>query len=213
VTTVEVLFGLLGLAAVGSALLVVTTSRLVHAALWLVVTLGALAGCYLLLAAEFVAWVQVLIYVGAVVVLLLFALMLTRAPTGAEAGTTTPNQPLAAIVSVLVAAALCATVVAGFRDVRLDLDETVVGSATSTGEAIFTSWVLPFEVLSVLLVAALVGAIVLSRSAERPGPGPGPGSVRGDPAPDLADRGHPAPETDRTAAAHNRAGDHDEEAG
>jgi NADH-quinone oxidoreductase subunit J len=114
-------------------------------------------------------------------------------------------------VSVLVAAALCATVVAGFRDVRLDLDETVVGSATSTGEAIFTSWVLPFEVLSVLLVAALVGAIVLSRSAERPGPGPG--SVRGDPAPDLADRGHPAPETDRTAAAHNRAGDHDEEAG
>ena len=71
-----------GVVAVGSAFLVVTTQHLVHAALWLVVTLGAVAGCYLLLTAEFVAWVQVLIYVGAVVVLLLFALMLTRAPIG-----------------------------------------------------------------------------------------------------------------------------------
>jgi len=82
VSVVEVLFGLLGLMALGSALLVVTTRHLVHAALWLVVTLGSIAGCYLLLSAEFVAWVQVLIYVGAVVVLLLFGLMLTRAPIG-----------------------------------------------------------------------------------------------------------------------------------
>jgi NADH-quinone oxidoreductase subunit J len=163
-TTVEVLFGLLGLVAVGSAVLVVTTTRLVHAALWLVVTLGALAGCYLLLAAEFVAWVQVLIYVGAVVVLLLFALMLTRAPTGAEAGTTTPNRPLAAVVALAVAASLVTVLVAGFHDVSIDLDRSVVGSAGTTGEAIFTAWVLPFEVLSVLLLAALVGAIVLSGS-------------------------------------------------
>ena len=81
-TAVEVLFGLLGVVAVGSAVLVVTTRQLVHAALWLVVTLGSIAGLYLLLSAEFVAWVQVLIYVGAVVVLLLFGLMLTRAPIG-----------------------------------------------------------------------------------------------------------------------------------
>ncbi|MDQ1625502.1 MAG: NADH-quinone oxidoreductase subunit, partial [Actinomycetota bacterium] len=76
-SVVEVLFVLLGIVAVGSALLVVTTNQLVHAALWLVVCLGSVAGCYLLLSAEFVAWVQVLIYVGAVVVLLLFGLMLT----------------------------------------------------------------------------------------------------------------------------------------
>jgi len=82
VTVVEVLFLLLGLVTVGSALLVVTTRTMVHAALWLVVTLGAVAGIFLLLAAEFLAWVQILIYVGAVVVLLLFALMLTKAPTG-----------------------------------------------------------------------------------------------------------------------------------
>jgi NADH-quinone oxidoreductase subunit J len=163
VTAVEVLFLLLGAVAVGSALLVVTTARLVHSALWLVVTLGALAGCYLLLAAEFVAWVQVLIYVGAVVVLLLFALMLTRAPTGPQLGATTGNRVVAAVVAAAVAAVLVTTVVAGFGATRVSLRDTLLGSAANTGEAIFRYWVLPFEVLSVLLLAALVGAIALSR--------------------------------------------------
>ena len=77
-TGLDIIFGLLGLVAIGSALLVVTTRQIVHAGLWLVVSLGAVAGCFLLMSAEFVAWMQVLIYVGAVVVLLLFGLMLTR---------------------------------------------------------------------------------------------------------------------------------------
>ena len=160
---VEAIFVLLSLVALGSALLVVTTAHLVHAALWLVVTLGSVAGIFLVLAAEFVAWVQVLIYVGAVVVLLLFALMLTRAPTGRQPDLTVRRALPAALVAGLVGMLLAVTVVAGFRDVRLDLDHTVVGSAETTGTAIFTFWVLPFEVLSVLLLAALVGAIVLSR--------------------------------------------------
>lgn len=158
-----VLFWLLAAVAVGSALLVVTTRHLVHAALWLVVTLGAVAGVYLLLAAEFVAWVQVLIYVGAVVVLLLFALMLTRAPTGPQDDLTVARWLPAALVSALVGALLVATVVAGFHDVRIDLDRALVGTPEVTGETVFRRWVLPFEVLSVLLLAALVGAIVLSR--------------------------------------------------
>ena len=162
-SAVQVVFVLLSLIAVVSALLVVTTTHLVHAALWLVVTLGSIAGIYLILAAEFVAWVQVLIYVGAVVVLLLFALMLTRAPTGPQPDLTVLRWAPAALVAVLVAVLLGATVVAGFRDVELDLSGAVVGSAEVTGETIFRRWVLPFEVLSVLLLAALVGAIVLSR--------------------------------------------------
>jgi NADH-quinone oxidoreductase subunit J len=165
VSAVEVLFLLLGAVAVGSALLVVTTSRLVHSALWLVVTLGALAGCYLLLAAEFVAWVQVLIYVGAVVVLLLFALMLTRAPTGPQLQAT-GHRLVAGVVAVAVAGVLVASVVAGFGDARIRLDDPLLGSAGATGEVLFRFWVLPFEVLSVLLLAALVGAIVLSRSGD-----------------------------------------------
>ena len=106
---------------------------------------------------------QVLIYVGAVVVLLLFALMLTRAPTGRQADLTVRRAAPAALVAGLVGVLLAVTVVAGFRDVRLDLDNPLVGSAEATGTAIFTLWVLPFEVLSVLLLAALVGAIALSR--------------------------------------------------
>lgn len=162
-SAVAVVFWVLSLLAVGSALLVVTTRHLVHAALWLVVTLGSLAGIFLLLAAEFVAWVQVLIYVGAVVVLLLFALMLTRAPTGPQPDLTVRRALPAAVAAVLVGVVLVTTVVAGFRDVRLDLDQAVVGTAEVTGDTIFRMWVLPFEVLSVLLLAALVGAIVLSR--------------------------------------------------
>jgi NADH-quinone oxidoreductase subunit J len=124
------------------------------------------AGIYLVLAAEFVAWVQVLIYVGAVVVLLLFALMLTKAPTGPQPDLNVRQAAPAAVVGALVAGLLGATVVAGFHDVRLDLDDPLVGSASVTGEAIFKAWVLPFEVLSVLLLAALVGAIVLSKRGD-----------------------------------------------
>jgi NADH-quinone oxidoreductase subunit J len=166
VSLVEVMFGLLGAIAVGSALLVVTTKQLVHAALWLVVALGAVAGCYLLLSAEFVAWVQVLIYVGAVVVLLLFGLMLTRAPIGISLDLDAPplQRVAAAVVSLGLAAVVVVSAIDAFRGehIRLD-DDAGRGSSTSVGTAIFRAWVLPFEVLSVLLLAALVGAIVLSR--------------------------------------------------
>lgn len=166
-TGVELVFALLGLVAVGSAVLVVTTQRIVHAALWLVVTLGALAGCYLLLLAEFVAWVQVLIYVGAVVVLLLFALMLTRAPTGASKELTGRNRGVALGVAAATAAVLITTLYQGWSTRRIDLDSARVTDSVEAGEALFRAWVWPFEVLSVLLLAALVAAILLSRS-ERP---------------------------------------------
>src|SRR5918911_1013812 len=84
-TVADVLMLGLGAVAVGAGLRVVRTPHLVRAGLWLVVTLGAVAGLYLVLAAELVAWVQVLLYVGAVVGLLLFAVMLTPAPIGVSA--------------------------------------------------------------------------------------------------------------------------------
>ncbi|MER7207884.1 NADH-quinone oxidoreductase subunit J [Streptosporangium sp. NPDC000239] len=159
----EIVFLLLGVVAVGAALLVVTTRQLVHAALWLVVCLGALAGGYLVLTAEFVAWVQVLIYVGAVVVLLLFGLMLTRAPIGRAADLDSRNRPVAAVVATATAVVLVTVVVDGFRTAYAPL-EPGGGSAREIGSSVFRTWVLPFEVLSVLLLAALVGAIVLSRT-------------------------------------------------
>ncbi|MFJ9827248.1 NADH-quinone oxidoreductase subunit J family protein [Streptomyces sp. NPDC101160] len=162
-TGVEIVFLLVGLVTLGAALVSVTTKQLVHAALWLVVALGGVAVEYLLLTAEFIAWVQVLIYVGSVVVLLLFGLMLTKAPIGRSPDSDSGNRPVAVAVALAAAAALVWVVVDAFRTTWIDLDGPAQGSTKVSGEILFRHWVLPFEALSVLLLAALVGAIVLSR--------------------------------------------------
>ncbi|MFF2809948.1 NADH-quinone oxidoreductase subunit J [Streptomyces sp. NPDC058000] len=162
-TGVEIAFVLVGIATLGAALMTVTSRQLVHAALWLVVALGGVAVEYLLLTAEFIAWVQVLIYVGSVVVLLLFGLMLTKAPIGPSPDADSGNRWAALTVAGASAAALVWVVVDAFRATWIDLDGTVQGSAEVSGRSLFRFWVLPFEALSVLLLAALVGAIVLSR--------------------------------------------------
>ena len=160
----EVVFVLLGALALAAAVLVVTTKNVVHAALWLVVTLAGVAGCYLMLTAEFVAWVQVLIYVGAVIVLLLFGIMLTKAPIGGDADLDSENRIPAAIVAVASAGTLTTLVVDAFRHEFIAL--RAGSGATAVGESIFRSYVLPFEIVSILLLAALIGSIVLSRRDE-----------------------------------------------
>jgi len=163
-TGVEITFVLVGLLTFAAAVLTVTVRNLVHAALWLVVALGGLAGCYLLLAAEFVAWVQVLIYVGAVAVLLLFGLMLTRAPIGRTTELDSGNRWAAAVVGLATAGVLVTVVADAVRTTWFDPRAAVVnGTTKAVGTSLFRYWVLPFELLSVLLLAALVGAIVLSR--------------------------------------------------
>ncbi|RMI38032.1 NADH-quinone oxidoreductase subunit J family protein [Streptomyces triticirhizae] len=159
----EIVFVLVGLVVLGAAVLCVTTRQLVHAALWLVVALGGLAVEYLLLTAEFVAWVQVLIYLGSVVVLLLFGLMLTRAPIGPSPDVDSGNRRVALAVALASAATLVTLVVDAFRTTWIDL-ETPHGESAALGDSLFRAWVLPFEALSVLLLAALVGAIALSRA-------------------------------------------------
>ncbi|MFG2997995.1 NADH-quinone oxidoreductase subunit J [Streptomyces sp. NPDC048340] len=162
-TGVEIAFVLVGLATLGAAAVTVTTKQLVHAALWLVVALGGIAVEYLLLTAEFIAWVQVLIYLGSVVVLLLFGLMLTKAPIGRSPDADSNNRWVALGVAATAAAALVWVVVDAFRTTWIDLDGPAQGSTKVSGEILFRHWVLPFEALSVLLLAALIGAIVLSR--------------------------------------------------
>jgi NADH-quinone oxidoreductase subunit J len=173
VTAQEIVFVLLGVVAVGAAVLVVTTRQLVHAALWLLVSFGALAGSFLVLTAEFVAWAQVLIYVGAVVVLLLFGVMLTRAPIGRSGALDSGNQWAALAVAAATAGVLVTAVVRGFKDAYLPL-RAGGGTAGVIGSSVFRVWVLPFEVLSVPLLAALVGAIVLSRTDTGPARRPEP---------------------------------------
>jgi NADH-quinone oxidoreductase subunit J len=164
-TGVDVVLILLGLLAIASALLVVTTKQIVHAALWLVVSLGAVAGCYLVMSAEFVAWMQVLIYLGAIVVLLLFGLMLTRAPIGPSEELTGTNRVVGLLAGVTTTALLVVLLVDAFSRTMVDLDGPA-STASVIGQAVFRYWVLPFEALSVLLLAALVGAIALSKPDE-----------------------------------------------
>ena len=159
-TTADVLLAALGALALGAGLLVVTTRHVVRAGLWLVVALGAVAGLYLVLTAELVAWVQVLLYVGAVVVLLLFAVMLTRAPIGASDDLDRPKLP-GALVGGGAGLGLAALLVDAYRWTRVTLPAS--GTAERLGAELFRSWVLPFELVSVLLLAALIGAIVVSR--------------------------------------------------
>jgi len=159
----EIVFILIGVITLGAALLCVTSRNVVRAALWLVVALGGLAGLYLVLTAELVAIVQVLIYVGAVVVLLLFGLMVTKAPIGPQPDLNTANRPVALVVAAAAFGLLVAVLIDAFRFAYLDLTVEGQGGAEAIGGAVFGSWVLSFEVLSVLLLAAVIGAIAITR--------------------------------------------------
>lgn len=152
--------------AVIAALLTVASRRLVHAALWLAVVLGMLAAAFVVLHAEFVAGVQLLIYVGAVVVLLVFGIMLTRAPTDRSPGLDNGRTVLGAAVGLCTAGVLVVVLTNGIGGATVDLDTADSVTATTLGEALFSTWVLPFEVLSVLLLAAVVGAIAISSRVE-----------------------------------------------
>lgn len=149
-----------------AAISVVTSRNVVHAALFLVVALLSVAGTFLMLGAEFLAWTQVLVYVGAVVILILFGLMLTRAPIGPMAQHN-ENGGLAAMVSLLLFGFLCAGIWGSFHDVRIDVAYT---SAAAIGEILYVHWAFPFIALGFMLTVALIGAIVLARREEGEGP-------------------------------------------
>jgi NADH-quinone oxidoreductase subunit J len=168
VSGLELLFAAFGVLAAAAGLLAVTSRQVVHSALWLVVCLGSLAGVYLVLGAELVALVQLLVYVGAVVVLVLFALMLTRAPIGVrkdlDAGR--GQRAAAVLAGVSLAGLVGGTLLVAVGDATLNPD-LGRGGPQQIGEAIFGGWALPFELLSLLLLAALVAALALSKDRSR----------------------------------------------
>ena len=158
----EIVFWVLAAAMTFAAIRVVTTRNVIHAALYLVVTLLGAATIYVLLYAEFVAWVQVLVYVGAIVVLMLFGLMLTRADIG-KSNFDNDQRLLAAVCAAAMFGVTSYVLVDAFEGQEIDLSRTEGTTAESVGDAIFSAYVLPFEVVSVLLLAALVGAVVIAR--------------------------------------------------
>lgn len=147
-----------------SAIFVVTARNLVHAALWLVATLFGVAILYVLLEAGFLAVVQVVVYIGAIAILFIFAVMLTRRDLLSQSSQTNANWPAALGVSALSLAAI-AFIARGFG---FSLDRTPApvpaDSLERLGQALVSpeQFVLPFEVASILLVAALVGAVYVA---------------------------------------------------
>lgn len=159
-----------------SALLVVTARNVVHAALYLVIALLSVAGTFLVIGAEFLAWAQVLVYVGAVVILILFGLMLTRAPIGPMAQHN-ENRRLAAVVAVALFVFLAVMIFDSFGDVTLPLEHTTTGAI---GEVLYVAWAFPFMTLGFLLTVSLIGAIIIARREEGEGPEPEPDPDRAD---------------------------------
>jgi len=158
---VGIAFWVLAVVTLGAAGGVVVSRSLMHAVLMLILAFIGVAGFFLLLSAEFIAMAQVIIYVGAIAVLMLFAIMLTP-EIDRDNGETRMIAP---------ALLLCIALATVFIFVVTDTNWSVVTSdpgltARDLGNALLTTWVLPFEIASVLLTAAMVGAIVLARTEQ-----------------------------------------------
>jgi NADH-quinone oxidoreductase subunit J len=158
-----VLFYILGGITLLGALGVVTTRNVVYGALYLLISLTGVAGLFVLLFAEFLALVQLLIYGGAIIIVILFALMLTRT-TEFSMASEHKRWPVAAIVSLGLFGVLAGGAVTDsgeyntFRRTGIGIEEL--------GAGLFENWAVPFEVASILLLVALIGAIVIGRSSD-----------------------------------------------
>ena len=157
----NVFFAFIALTMIYAAFRVVTTGNVVHAALWLVVVLAGVAVNFLFLGAEFVAVTQVLVYIGAVIVLFLFGVMLTRASMGDDESVAGEKRAMAAVVGVLLFAVMAIALVDSFEDDRVVIDDPQ--KVQEVSDSIFSQYIVPFEAVSVLLLAALIGAIVVAR--------------------------------------------------
>lgn len=163
ITPLVLIFGLLALFALGGGLGVVVSRNLFHAALYLVLSLFGIAGLFVLLEAPFLAAVQVLVYVGAISVLITITIMVTRRIMGIMESVNR-QWPVAALVGVLVAATLGFILLGQFAGLT-PVAAVPADSLNQLGMALVNhqAYLLPFEVASVLLLAALVGAIVVAR--------------------------------------------------
>jgi NADH:ubiquinone oxidoreductase subunit 6 (subunit J) len=153
----------------GSALLVVFGRDIIRSGLWMVAGFAALAGLYALMGATLVAAAQVLVYLGAISVLILFAIMLTQSKSGPIKLVFHHQAWAAALAAIGIGVLLIISVV--FTTWPNAVAEPIVQSAEDVATALFSDYVLAFEVISVLLLAAVIGGIFLARRDEIPEPG------------------------------------------
>lgn len=158
-----VVFYILGAVTLLGGLGVVTTRNVVYGALFLLAALAGVAGLFVLLFAEFLALVQLLIYGGAIIIVILFALMLTRT-TEYSTATEHKRWPLAALASVGFFVLMAAAAI-GDASRYNEAGRDGIG-IRELGTTLFEQWAVPFEIASVLLLVALIGAIVIGRSTD-----------------------------------------------
>jgi len=163
-TIAEVVFYILAIIAIAAGLGTVVVPNVVHAALFLIVTLMCTAGFYILLSSEFLALTQILVYGGAVATIILFGLMLTRGGANLPSVPSGAQWPAALVTAGAIVVALVTAVLDS--DWPRDAGDVTIVNLNLLGQALFRDWLLPFEVASVVLLVALVGAIVISAGEE-----------------------------------------------
>jgi NADH-quinone oxidoreductase subunit J len=159
----NVAFGIIAAAMALGAIGVVRTKNVVHAALYLVVVLAGGAAQFILLGQEFVAWVQVLVYIGAVIVLFLFGIMLTQAPMHPKDSLDNDLRWPGAVTAIFLVGILTALLVHTYHADKVITEASKPVRTAQITNSIFTTYIIPFEVVGVLLLGALIGAIVLAR--------------------------------------------------
>ncbi|MEE9234906.1 MAG: NADH-quinone oxidoreductase subunit J [Candidatus Acidoferrales bacterium] len=164
----QIIFYLLAAVAVVSALLVITRRNPVHSAIFLIITLLSVALIYLQLQAEFLAAVQIILYIGGIMVLFLFVIMLVRLDEAVRQEQFNRQWFVAGVAVVVLAVELIGVIYLG-RDTALgpeagpEVLQALQPNTEKIGEALFQTYMLPFEIASLLLLVAMVGAVLMAR--------------------------------------------------
>ncbi|MBC8508384.1 MAG: NADH-quinone oxidoreductase subunit J [Anaerolineales bacterium] len=160
---VEIIFIIVAIVTLLAALFVVTTPNLVHAALWLILALFGVAATFVLLNATFLAVVQVVVYIGAIAVLMIFAIMLTRRVMEDSGPQINSNWILAALLGLVLFVGLTFVLI-NSGAANASLSDLVVDPVEQLGKELVSpnAYVIPFELASVLLLAAMIGSIVIA---------------------------------------------------
>jgi NADH-quinone oxidoreductase subunit J len=162
-----ILFILLSVLAIGSALMVITRKNPLHSVLYLVITFFAISGHYILLNAQFLAIVNIIVYAGAIMVLFLFVVMLMNLNAEVEP----QKNRLAQIAGVISGGSLFLVIIAALVKSKsvtgaMELQTGDYGLIKTLGKVLFNDYVLPFEISSVLFLSAMIGAVVISKKEQ-----------------------------------------------
>ncbi|MBC7826372.1 MAG: NADH-quinone oxidoreductase subunit J [Chitinophagaceae bacterium] len=163
----EILFYFLSAMALGSAIMVVVSKNAVHSVLWLIITFFAISGHYILMNAQFLGIVNLIVYAGAIMVLFLFVIMLMNL----NADTEPKKNRWLKMAGIVAGGCLLLVLVAALKNAEIrgqqaQFNEGNIGLIQNLGEVLFTEYVVPFEISSILFLSAMVGAVVIGKRGD-----------------------------------------------